>query len=115
MRSPPAGPSCRARGRGPPRLPCCEWSRRPSSRSGWNAIANLAILYERWGAPHLAEPLRRELVELRRKSSGPGSLVYADELGWLAQDLLDQKKYAEAEPPARESLAICAKSEPDHW
>jgi serine/threonine protein kinase/tetratricopeptide (TPR) repeat protein len=78
-------------------------------------IANFARLYEQESAPHLAEPLRRELVELRRKASGPESSAYANELGRLAQDLLDQKKFAEAEPLARESLALGEKNEPDHW
>jgi hypothetical protein len=33
----------------------------------------------------------------------------------LTQNLLEQKKYAEAEPGARGSLAILAKKQPDDW
>ena len=42
-------------------------------------------------------------------------MAYAIELRRLAQDLLDQEKFAEAGPPARESRALCEKNEPDRW
>jgi eukaryotic-like serine/threonine-protein kinase len=79
------------------------------------AIAHLTILYRKQGKPHLSEPLLRESVEFVRKHPGQGSYLYANELGYLADNLLDQKKYAEAEPFARECLAIRAKNKPGGW
>src|SRR5262249_15145653 len=38
-----------------------------------------------------------------------------NQLGWLALNLLEQKKYVESEPFARESLTIREKNWPDHW
>jgi eukaryotic-like serine/threonine-protein kinase len=79
------------------------------------AVAHLAILHRRQGTPHLTESLLRELVEFLRDRPGPGSKLYANELGYLADNLLDQKKYAEAEPVARECLAIRARNKPNGW
>ncbi len=79
------------------------------------AISHLAILYRKQGTPHKSEPLLRESVEFVRKHPGQGSYLYANELGYLSDNLLDQKKYAEAEPFARECLAIRAKNKPNGW
>jgi hypothetical protein len=56
--------------------------------------------------------LARQFV---RKQPGQGSYLYANELGYLADNLLDQNKFAEAEPFARQCLAIRAKNKPDGW
>src|SRR5262249_38234737 len=61
------------------------------------------------------EPLLRELVSFLRGQPGPESYLLANELGYLAGNLLEQKKYAEAEAFARECLAIRGKYRPDGW
>jgi tetratricopeptide (TPR) repeat protein len=79
------------------------------------AISHLAILHRKQGTPHLSEPLLRESVAFVRDHPGQGSYLYANELGYLAENLLDQKKYAAAEPFARECLAIRVKNKPNGW
>jgi tetratricopeptide (TPR) repeat protein/tRNA A-37 threonylcarbamoyl transferase component Bud32 len=78
-------------------------------------INHLAILHGKQGKPHLAEPLLRELVSFLKDQPGPKSVYYANGLGCLSENLLEQKKYAEAEPFARDCLAIRAKNRPDGW
>jgi tetratricopeptide (TPR) repeat protein len=78
-------------------------------------ITHLDVLYTKQGTPHLAEPLLRELVDFVREHPGPESYLYANELGILSHNLLSQKKFVEAEPFARDCLAIRAKNHPDGW
>jgi tetratricopeptide (TPR) repeat protein/tRNA A-37 threonylcarbamoyl transferase component Bud32 len=78
-------------------------------------IDHLAILHGKQGTPHLAEPLLRELVSFLKDEPGPNSVSYANALGTLSQNLLEQKKHAEAEPFARDCLAIRARYRPDGW
>ncbi|MFL5243587.1 MAG: tetratricopeptide repeat protein [Gemmataceae bacterium] len=69
-------------------------------------IGNFVELRNRQGKPQLAEPMIRELVTFLRDHPPSNPALYADELGYLASNLLEQKKYAEAEPFARECLSI---------
>jgi serine/threonine protein kinase/tetratricopeptide (TPR) repeat protein len=78
-------------------------------------VENLANNHAHRGHPHLAEPLYRELAALARDGAGPESVAYAGQLARLSGNLMGQKKYAEAEPVAREALAIREKKEPDLW
>jgi tetratricopeptide (TPR) repeat protein len=78
-------------------------------------LPNLAHLYEVEGQPGRAEPLRRELVALEREQAGSDPLAHARRLAELAANLLQQKRFAEVEAPAREALAIRAKKAPDLW
>jgi eukaryotic-like serine/threonine-protein kinase len=78
-------------------------------------IRNLAVLYSRQGKPRLAEPILRENVAYLREHPVSDPLAYAGQLGELAENLLAQQKYAEAEPMARESLAIRSEKGPDRW
>jgi tetratricopeptide (TPR) repeat protein len=78
-------------------------------------IRSLAFLHTKQGTPHRAESLLRELVAVLRDQAGPESVPYANQLGWLSMNLLEQKKYAEAEPVARDCLALRAKNRPDAW
>jgi serine/threonine protein kinase/tetratricopeptide (TPR) repeat protein len=78
-------------------------------------LNNLSVLYCKQCKPHRAEALHRELAAFLRNKKGPDSLAYADQLVWLSRVLLDRKKYAEAEPVARESLAIHVKKKPDDY
>jgi tetratricopeptide (TPR) repeat protein len=61
------------------------------------------------------EPLLRELVAVARQSEGADSPTYAEHLAPLGQNLLVQRKYAEAETVLRECLGIRQKKLPDHW
>jgi non-specific serine/threonine protein kinase/serine/threonine-protein kinase len=78
-------------------------------------ILNVADLHGRQGRPHLTEPILRRVVKFLREHPVSDPLVYAVQLGELAGNLLAQKKYAEAEPMARECLAIRSEKRPDRW
>jgi non-specific serine/threonine protein kinase/serine/threonine-protein kinase len=80
-----------------------------------NIIMNLAVLHGRQGKPELDEANFRELVAYLREHPVSDPLAYAEQLGELAGNLLAQKKYVEAEPIARESLAIRSEKRPDRW
>src|SRR5262249_1158023 len=67
------------------------------------------------GRPHLAEPDLRALAALSRGKDGPDTPAHARHLARLAQNLLEQMKYAEAESVARACLTIRAKHERDLW
>jgi len=62
-----------------------------------------------------AEAELRGLADFTRGAAGPESPAYAGMLARLAQNLLEQKKYADAETEARNCLAIRAAKEPDAW
>jgi len=70
---------------------------------------------QRAGRLERADCLLREALEQNRKC--PDSLYRrgrtANALGWLALNLLLQQHYAEAEPHARQAVAIFAKQRPD--
>jgi serine/threonine protein kinase/tetratricopeptide (TPR) repeat protein len=86
--------------------------RHPRTRS---FIAALADCHERMKNPAQAEPLRRELADFARQQAGADSLQYAGHLALLGSNLLQQKKFADAESALRESLAIRETREPDAW
>src|SRR5262249_16958067 len=60
-------------------------------------------------------PELRELVDSSYHKDGPDSPRYASQLFRLSGNLLEQKKYAEAESLARSCLTIRTKHEPDAW
>jgi serine/threonine protein kinase/tetratricopeptide (TPR) repeat protein len=78
-------------------------------------IYHLTVLHDKQGTPELSEPLLRELVSFLRDQPGPESYLLGNQLGYLSENLLRQKKAAEAETVARECLAIRAKYRPDAW
>src|SRR5262249_19561342 len=78
-------------------------------------IDNLAGLRAKQGKPELAEAELRNIVELLRGKSGGGSLAYAGAVASLTQNLLDQRRFVDAEPVARMCVAIGAKEEPGQW
>ncbi len=80
-----------------------------------SVVGNLAILHSMQGKPQLSEPLFRELAAFLREIEGADSLLYANQLAALSLVLLEQMKYVEAEPIARECLAIRVKKRPDGW
>lgn len=53
--------------------------------------------------------------EALKQKEGADSLPYAEELALLGANLLEQKRWKEAEAVLRESLAIRQKKEPDIW
>jgi eukaryotic-like serine/threonine-protein kinase len=80
-------------------------------------VHNLALCQEQLKQYDQAEFWRRKWVAVAKKKYGPKSLQYAgvEGLTGLGANLLQQKKYADAEPILRESLAILQKEEPEVW
>ena len=79
-------------------------------------MSNLARVYERVGRINDALPLCEQAFKVRKAAAAAGR--HPDTLAsmaGLACILLDQKKYADAEPLLRSCLAIRAKKEPDLW
>jgi serine/threonine protein kinase/tetratricopeptide (TPR) repeat protein len=81
----------------------------------WLYVNNLIETYGKLGKPALAEAELRGLADFARGRFGPDSSAYAGQLARLSQNLLGQKKYADAEAAARDCLAIRAAKEPDAW
>lgn len=80
----------------------------------WVADALLEA-YARAGMREEAEPLLRELAERAKTKVGPNTPEYAGCLAILADNLLAQDKFAEAELVLRECLAIREQAAPDAW
>jgi tetratricopeptide (TPR) repeat protein len=74
-----------------------------------------AVTCQRAGKFDQADRLFREALEHCRKrdDSFLARISTASTLGWLARNLLYQERYAEAEPIAREALAIFEKQRPE--
>jgi serine/threonine protein kinase len=62
-----------------------------------------------------AEGWRRKWLGVLKERDGVDSLPYANELGALGANLLQQKKWTEAEPVLREALALLEQKEPGGW
>jgi len=84
----------------------------PNSQS---ILRNLCICQEQLQQPDQAEPLRRELALQVKARRGADSFAYADALAALSNNLLSQKKYEDAEPVLRDSVAILQQVRPDEW
>jgi Flp pilus assembly protein TadD/tRNA A-37 threonylcarbamoyl transferase component Bud32 len=78
-------------------------------------IRNLIDCYMRMGQPARGEPLCRELADSWSRKAGSDSPQHARELAVLGLNLLQQQKWAAAEPVLRDALAIHEKQEPDAW
>ncbi len=78
-------------------------------------VSNLIDRYEKIKRYDQAEIWRRKWLAVVKEKSGPGSVAYAAELASLAANLLHQKKWADAEAVAQESLEIGRQKEPDAW
>jgi eukaryotic-like serine/threonine-protein kinase len=74
----------------------------------------LAVAYESLGRWSDAEAARRAALAHRRRTERPGGQQLPDDLDGLARNLLKQSRPSEAEPLARESLAIREKGAPDN-
>jgi tetratricopeptide (TPR) repeat protein len=79
----------------------------------WWFLTTYAVACQGAGKLDQAATLfHKALAQLRKRDDGGGySTGYT--LGWLARNLLLQKRYAEAEPIAREAVAIHEKEAPD--
>ena len=69
-------------------------------------IPNTIAAYEAAGQFGKAEAWRRKWLAVEKKKEGVVSAAYAGELAALGVDLLNQKKYADAEPVLRECLEL---------
>jgi serine/threonine protein kinase len=78
---------------------------------------NLASCHEQLKQYDQAEVWRRKWVAAARANYGPESLEYAALFGLsgLGSNLVQQQKYADAEPILRESVAILQKNHPEIW
>jgi non-specific serine/threonine protein kinase/serine/threonine-protein kinase len=92
------------------------WRNAPDGRehpSTLETMSFLALLYRDHGKPDQAEPLYAEVLTGYRRQYGPSSLAVIGPLASLGDTLLQQRKYAEAEPLLRECLAICEQKLPN--
>ncbi len=78
-------------------------------------LDTLAEAYSLVGEHAKAQPLFVELYESTRRKSGEGHGSPASWQARLGLNLLQQKKFAEAEPHLRATLAVRAKLEPEAW
>jgi tetratricopeptide (TPR) repeat protein len=95
---------------------------RPADPHMQGFLGNLMFLYRqqadryaRMGQPARAEPLLRLVAGFIRDRAGPESPAYTGLLALLSINLLEQKKYVEAEATARDCLAIRVRQEPGVW
>ncbi|MCI0462406.1 MAG: tetratricopeptide repeat protein [Gemmataceae bacterium] len=78
-------------------------------------IAHASSAYVQAGQFDKAEAWQRKWLAMVKQRDGADSLSYADGLAVLGLNLLMQKKWAEAEKPLRETLAVREKKSPDAW
>jgi hypothetical protein len=83
-------------------------------RLGW-LPGTLAATYDVAGQFAKAEPLYRSFLEQARKQFGAGDLRISAAQAQLGLNLLQQKKYPEAEMKLRESLKVREQKQPDAW
>jgi serine/threonine protein kinase/lipopolysaccharide biosynthesis regulator YciM len=76
---------------------------------------DLACAYDARGEAGRAESMLRAVLAARKKKLGAGHPEVAQTLSALGRNLLGQRKWAEAEPPLREALAIWEARRPDDW
>jgi hypothetical protein len=84
-------------------------------KSAWEIVDNLIGCYERLKQFDEAEVWRRKWLAVVKEQSGAESVPYADKLAALGLNLLQQRKWSDAETVLRDCLAIREKKEPDAW
>jgi serine/threonine protein kinase len=89
---------------------------RPERRAALGLLAlQAAATYDARRQFNRSEPLYREELAVARKSFGPNDRLTVERMSGLARNLLNQKKWSDAESVLRESLAVSEKTEPDSW
>jgi serine/threonine protein kinase len=78
-------------------------------------ISSTIRAYEGAAQHDKAEAWRRKWLAVVKERSGADSLPYASELASLGSNLLQQKKWTEAETVLRQCLTIREKRQPDVW
>jgi hypothetical protein len=78
-------------------------------------IRSLIACHERLGQYDRAEPLHRELADYWKRQFGPNIPAYSLHLASLGNNLLKQRKPAQAESVLRECVTIRSKIAPDLW
>ena len=93
------------------------YERHPDLSAGehQHAVAVLASVLTDLGDAAALESLHRRSVENLRARLPLAELQFAAALAGLTQALIAQQKFAEAEPSARESLAIREAKSPEDW
>jgi serine/threonine protein kinase len=76
---------------------------------------DLANAYETQGDSVRAESMLHDILATRKKILGVEHPDVGHTLSALGQSLLKQRKWAEAEPPLREGLAVLKAKLPDDW
>ncbi len=89
--------------------------RRFQHQDAGEIVTDLIDCHERLRQFGRAEAWRRKWLAVVKERSGADSLPYAGELAALGMNLLQQKKWADAEPVLRECLALREKKQPDAW
>jgi tetratricopeptide (TPR) repeat protein len=78
-------------------------------------VNSLVLCYEHLKRFGEAEVWRRKWLAVVKEQSGADSLPYAGELASLGLNLIQQKKWSEAETVLRDCLAVREKKQPDAW
>ncbi len=113
--------SYRAAGKLDLALPRFEDAARGFERQGFEhraaaaVVGDAAAAYEAAGRLDEAERWRRKGSAVVKKRAGATSAAYAAELAFLGANLLQQKKFADAEGVLRECLAVRERAQPDDW
>jgi tetratricopeptide (TPR) repeat protein len=81
----------------------------------WGIVAQLSHCYELLNQYAQAEVWRRKWLAVLKEKAGAESVAYAGELAMLGSNLLQQKRWDEAEIVLRESLVIRRRKEADAW
>jgi eukaryotic-like serine/threonine-protein kinase len=75
----------------------------------------LADAYDRAGRSASSDPLYRAALKAARERHGEASEGESDALAAIGMHLLEQQKYADAEPLLRECLMVREQNQPDDW
>ncbi|HVK11263.1 MAG TPA: tetratricopeptide repeat protein, partial [Gemmataceae bacterium] len=87
----------------------------PDARTSLEAQQLLAVGYGEAGRLDAAERTCRDVLNWRLLVNGPKSAEAAGALALLGQNLLNQERFAEAEPILRECIPIREKVMPENW
>jgi eukaryotic-like serine/threonine-protein kinase len=78
-------------------------------------IRNLCDCLEQNKQFDRANVWRQKLLAALKKRDGPDSVAYAEELAEQGENMLQSKRYSEAEPILRDCVGILQKKRPGEW